>query len=203
MADLHEMFDWLEEFGPFYDVSCVTFVRSLSPAEALVRLGADSGAITGVTFEELQERTMACFDSDAMRTGYVGALETDGWSVLIQLWTGSIGADFSLLRRLSQKTEVVSIDRNLHATDHFVYAADGELVTWFDLLGPDARGGNEPDRLVDMMRKVGLEPDLNEDGPDVDAGFPRAFALARKITGFPFSKEMLDMRLLGAVVNSG
>ncbi|MFG3437581.1 DUF6461 domain-containing protein [Nonomuraea sp. NPDC047897] len=200
MANLHEMFDWLEEF---YHVSCVTFARSLSPAEALVRLGADSSEIRGVTFEELQERTMECIDSDAMRTGYVGALEMAGWSVLIQLWTGSIAVDFPLLKRLSQKTQVVSINRNVHATDYFVYAADGELVTWFDLLGPDARAGNEPGQLTDMMHEVGLDPELNEDGPDVDAGFPRAFALARKITGFPFSKEMLDMRLLGAMINSG
>ncbi|MBB4917011.1 DUF6461 domain-containing protein [Streptosporangium saharense] len=194
---------WLEEFGPFYDVSCVTFARSLSPAEALVRLGAANDAIREVTFEELQERAMRCFDSGVPRASYAGALEADGWSVLIQLWTGSIAVDFSLVKQFSQGTEVVSINRNIHATDYFVYAANGELVTWFDLLGPDACGGSEPDRLTGMMREVGLDPELDEDSPDLKAGFPRAFALAEKITGFPFTGKMLDTHLLGAVINSG
>ncbi|WP_440070695.1 DUF6461 domain-containing protein [Streptosporangium sp. OZ121] len=210
VTDLCEDFGWLSEFGPFYHVSCVSFVRSLTPVEALARLGAETDGIEEATFEELQERTMKCIDSDdRMRTGYVGALETDGWTVLIQLWAASIANENPLLRRLSQSTEVVSINRNVHASDFFVYAADGELVTWFDLLGPDARAGSDPDRFVDMMREVGLDPDLDpdldldEDLEDSDPGeFPRAFALARKITGFPFSQGMLDMRLLGAVISS-
>jgi hypothetical protein len=202
VTDLHEEFSWLSEFGPFYDVSCVSFVRSLSPVEALTRLGAETCGIEEATFEELQERTMKCIDSDNMRTSYVGALETDGWTVLIQFWAGSIAVDHHLLIRLSQATEVVSINRNIHATDYFIYAADGELITWFDLLGPDARAGSDPDRLVDMMREVGLDPDLDWEGPGLNATFPRSFSLARKITGFPFSKGILDMRLLGAVINS-
>ncbi|SNT62248.1 hypothetical protein SAMN05216276_108914 [Streptosporangium subroseum] len=211
MTDPHEEFSWLSEFGPFYDSSCVSFVRALSPAEALTRLGAETNGIEEVTFEELQERTMKCIDSDnRMRTSYVGALETDGWTVLIQLWAGSIAVARPLLRRLSQATEVVSINRNIHATDFFIYAADGELVTWFDLLGPYARTGSDPDRWVDLMREVGLDPDLDPDldldvdleDPDLGTEFPRSFALARKITGFPFSQDMLDMRLLGAVINS-
>ena len=202
MTDLHEEFSWLSEFGPFYDGSCVSFIRSLSPVEALTRLGAKTSGIEEATFEELQERTMKCIDSDDMHTSYVGALETDGWTVFIQLWWASIAVDRHLLIRLSQATEVVSIDRNIHASDFFVYAADGALVTWFDLLGPDARAGSDPDRLVDMMREVGLDPDLDWEGPGVNASFPRSFALARKITGFPFSKDMLDMQLLGAVITS-
>jgi hypothetical protein len=102
-----------------------------------------------------------------------------------------------LLRRLSQATEVVSINRNIHATDFFVYAADGELITWFDLLGPYARTGSDPDRFVDMMREVGLNPDLDLDvdleDPDLGTEFPRSFVLARKITGFPFSQDMLEV----------
>ncbi|MEZ0071451.1 DUF6461 domain-containing protein [Planotetraspora sp. GP83] len=204
MTDPYEEFNWLSDLGPFYHVSCVSFVRSLSPVEALTRLGAEIDALEEATFEELQERTMKSIDSDNMRTSYVGALETDGWTVLIQLWGGSIAVNRHLLIRLSQATEVVSIDRNIHATNYFIYAADGELITWFDLLGPDARGGSDPDRLVDMMREVGLDPDLDLDLDDRDLGseFPGSFALARKITGFPFSKDMLDMRLLGAVISN-
>jgi hypothetical protein len=163
-----------------------------------------------VTFEELQERTMTCTDSDDMHTGYAGTLEMDGWTVLIQLWWASIAVDRHLPIRLSQATEVVSINRNIHASDFFVYAADGALATWFDLLGPDARAGSDPDRLVAMTREVGLDPDLDPDldldvdleDPDLGTEFPRSFALAREITGLPFSQDMLDMRFLGAVINS-
>ncbi|GAA4507604.1 DUF6461 domain-containing protein [Nonomuraea ferruginea] len=194
--DVHEEFGWLAKHGPFYDVSCVTFARSLSPREALTCLGADCNGIGEVTFEEHQERTMRYIDSDNMRTSYVGALEMNGWTVLIQLWTGSIGLNKRLLRSLSQATEVVSIYRNLHATDYFVYAVDSEEVTSFDQLVPDTRWGSDPDRLASEMREVGL----SWEGPGIDAPFPRSFALAKKITGFSFSEDMLSTPFLGAAI---
>ncbi len=145
---------------------------------------------------------MKCVDSDNMRTSYVGALETGGWTVLIQLWTVSIALSRPLLSSLSQATEVVSIHRNVHATDYFVYVADGNLITQFDLLAPYARAGSDPDRLAHMMREVGLDPNLDWKGPGVRASFPRAFALARKITSLSFSQDKLEMRLLGAEINT-
>ncbi|MDP9866398.1 MULTISPECIES: DUF6461 domain-containing protein [Streptosporangium] len=201
MADTHEEFGWLAKHGPFCHVSCITFARSFSPREALMRLGADSSGIEEVTFEKHQERTMEYIDSDNMRTSYVGALEMKGWTVLIQLWTGSIGLNRLLLRSLSRSTEVVSIHRNVHATDYFVYAIDGEQVTCFDQLVPDTRWGSDPDRLVSKMREVGL----SWEGPGVGApfprpSFPRSFTLAKKITGFSFSEDILNTRFLGAAV---
>lgn len=196
MTDAHEAFGWLAKHGPCYHVSCVTFARSLSPREALTRLGADSSGIEEVTFDKHQERTMQYIDSDNMRTSYVGALETNGWTVLIQLWTGSIGLNRLLLRSLSQSTEVVSIYRNVHASDYFVYAVDSEEVTSFDQLVPDTRWGSDPDRLIGKMREVGL----SGEGSDIDDPFPRSFALAKKITGFSFSEDMLSKRFLGAAV---
>jgi hypothetical protein len=131
-----------------------------------------------------------------MRTSYVGALEMNGWTVLIQLWTGSIGLNRRLLRSLSQATEVVSIYRNLHATDYFVYAVDSEEVTSFDQLVPDTRWGSDPDRLVSEMCEVGL----SWEGPGIDAPFPRSFALAKKITGLSFSEDTLSTPFLGAAI---
>lgn len=196
MTNSCEEFGWLTKHGPFHDISCVTFARSLSPREALTRLGADSSGIEEVTFEEHQERTMEYIDSDNMRTSYVGALEVNGWTVLIQLWTGSIGLNELLLRSLSQSTEVVSIYRNLHASDYFVYAVDGEQITCFDQLVPGTRWGSDPDRLAGKMREVGL----SWEGPGGDAPFPRSFALAKRITGLSFSEDMLSTRFLGAAV---
>ncbi|SDJ93169.1 DUF6461 domain-containing protein [Nonomuraea jiangxiensis] len=203
MADAFEEFAWLGEFGPFYDVSCVSFARSLTPPEALARLEAGVTDIEEVTFEGFQERTMWCVDSDNMRSTYVGAIETAGWTVLIQLWAGSIGLDNRLMRSLSRESEVVVVHRNLHASDYFIYAVDGEQITWFDQLRPHARTGIDPDRLVEEMREVGLDPDHDWEGPGIDATFPRSFALAKRITGFPFSKAMLAPRFLAAVIRNG
>ncbi|MFB4269130.1 DUF6461 domain-containing protein [Nonomuraea sp. GTA35] len=66
-----------------------------------------------------------------------------------------------------------------------------------------ARAGPDPDRLVEEMRKVGLDPDHDWEGPGIDGTFPRSFALAKRITGFPFSKAMLEMRFLAAVIKNG
>ncbi|MEU0564208.1 DUF6461 domain-containing protein [Nonomuraea sp. NPDC005983] len=202
MADPHEEFGWLAGYGPFYAISCVSFVRSLPPIEALTRLGAGAETLEEVTFEKLQERTMACLDSDPMRS-YVGVVELGGWTALIELWTASMMGYQPMLGRLSRATEVVLINRNIHATDYFVHAIDGVTLTWFDLLVPQVRTGSDPDRLINAMKEVGLNPDHGWDDPVLEATFPRSFALARTITGLPFSENVLDMRFLSAVIDNG
>jgi hypothetical protein len=42
VTDAFAEFGWLGEFGLFYDASCVSFARSLTPREALARLGPGS-----------------------------------------------------------------------------------------------------------------------------------------------------------------
>ncbi|WP_327087215.1 DUF6461 domain-containing protein [Nonomuraea sp. NBC_01738] len=201
MNTSHDEFNWLTEFGPFYDVSCVSFVRSVAPTQALTRLGANHTDIEPATFEELQERTMLCFDANG--SSYVGALQAPGWTVLIQLWVGSLAHSPSLLRSLSHETEVVCVHRNLHASDYFVYAANSEQTVWFDQLTPGTRSGSDPDRLVREMRQVGLDPEHNWDAPDIDDPFPRAFALAKKITGVSFSRALLELPLSGIEIREG
>ncbi|MEU1723318.1 DUF6461 domain-containing protein [Nonomuraea sp. NPDC005692] len=198
---MYKEFDWLATYGPFYEVSCVSFARSLTPREALTRLGAGPDDIEQVTFDGLQERTMECIDVANLRSegDYVGALETAGWTVLVQLWTGSVAFN-RLLPSLSRGTKVVSINRNLHADDYFTYAIDGELITHFNQLSPQARMGSEPDRLFLEMWEVGLDPNHEWEGPGLHAPFQRSFALAKKLTGVAFSQSMLDMRFLAAVI---
>ncbi|WP_030455104.1 DUF6461 domain-containing protein [Herbidospora cretacea] len=205
MAEPHDEFAWVAEFGPLSQVSSVSFVRTLSPAEALTRLGARS--IEPATFEQVEEGAMTALDLDY--TSYAGALQKDGWTIVIELWSTAIPVHPPLLHRLSQGTEVVSINRNVHASDYFSHSSDGDLATWFDLLGPDVRMGTAPDRLADLMRDVGLDPDLDRyadededeeylDDPYIGTEFPRAFALAKRITGFPFTRDLLDGPLVGA-----
>lgn len=200
LTDACEEFRWLGEFGPFYDISCVSFARSLTPVEALTRLGVEVADLEQVTFERFQERTMWWIDTDNLRSTYVGAIETHGWTVLIQLWAGSIVMDRHLMRDLSRESELVVVHRNIHATDYFCYVVDGEEVTWFDPLCPQTRAGSDPDRLVREMREVGLDPEHDWDGPGIDGMFPRCFALAKRITGLTFCRAMLDSPLVAAVI---
>ncbi|GII00560.1 DUF6461 domain-containing protein [Planobispora takensis] len=198
----HEEFGWLLKHGPFRDVSCVSFVRSLTPSEALIRLGAEEDTIEEVTFDAHQERTMEYIYSDNFRSSYVGALEKDGWTILIQFWTGSLTTDEHLLRSLSRATEVVSVYRNVQASDCFSYTVDGELVTFFDQLAPYARRGSAPDRLLDTMREVGLDLGPSRETPIAHNPFPQCFALAKKITGISFTEDTVNTPLLGAAVRN-
>ncbi|WP_223167061.1 DUF6461 domain-containing protein [Nonomuraea sp. SYSU D8015] len=66
---------------------------------------------------------------------------------------------------------LVSVLRHDYATDLFVYAIDGDRLTSFDPRKPAWRYGSDPDRLLDTMRQVGIDPtylpggDVTGDGP--------------------------------------
>ena len=122
---------------------------------------------------------------------------TATWPSLTTL--GSIVKPDSEIRaRISQGTEVVSVCRHDYASDTFAHEIDGKTITWFNPVDPSSRSGSDPDRLVDAMRDVGLDPDHTFEGPSIDYPIPSSFALASRITGLPFSQDMLNLRFLGA-----
>nr|WP_245879000.1 DUF6461 domain-containing protein [Streptosporangium subroseum] len=49
VTDPREEFGWLSGDGPLGDIYCVSFIRDLSPAEVLTRLGAEPDSIGKVT----------------------------------------------------------------------------------------------------------------------------------------------------------
>ncbi|MFF0249179.1 DUF6461 domain-containing protein [Streptosporangium sandarakinum] len=198
MTECPEEFRWLSGSEDLGEIYCVSFVRGLSPGEVLRRFGVDESTVEeGVTSEELDERSAESMMDDA--AGYIGAAKIGDWTLVIEPGGWKIAVDPDTYGPVSRGTEVVSVCRHDYASDSFAYIVDGEPVVCFDPMLPDARSGNDPDRFVKEMREVGLDPEHDiDDGPRIDVPIGRSFALAGRITGLPFSPEMLELRFLGA-----
>ncbi|WP_436756697.1 DUF6461 domain-containing protein [Streptosporangium sp. V21-05] len=168
----------------------MSFVRDLSPEEVLRRFGVDEDTMEEVTSEELGERSAESMTDDA--AGYIGAAKVGDWTLVIEPGGWKLAADSEIMARVSHGTEVVPVCCHNYASDTFAYIVDGQPVVWFDPMLPDARSGDDPDRLVKEMREVGLDPEYDIDGDDSHIDFPmeRSFALAGRITALPFSPEM-------------
>ncbi|GAA3430006.1 DUF6461 domain-containing protein [Streptosporangium sandarakinum] len=198
MTECPEEFRWLSGREDLGEIYCVSFVRGLSPDEVLRRFGVDESTMEeGVTAEELDERSVESMRDDA--AGYIGAAKIGDWTLVIEPGGWKLAVDPDIYGPVSRGTEVVSVCRHDYASDSFAYIVDGEPVVWFDPMLPDARSGNDPDRFVKEMRDVGLDPEHDiDDDPRIDVPIGRSFALAGRITGLPFSPEMLELRFLGA-----
>ncbi|MEV6868649.1 DUF6461 domain-containing protein [Streptosporangium subroseum] len=196
MTEAPEEFRWLSGREPMGEIYCVSFVRGLSSEEVLRRFGVDESTMEEVTFDELDERSVESMRDDA--AGYIGAAKIGDWAVVVEPGGWQIAVDPEIYARVSRGTEVVSVCCHDYASDTFAYIVDGAPVVWFDPRLPDARSGSDPDRFVEEMREVGLDPDYDIDGPRIDSPIPCSFALASRITGLPFSPEMLELRFLGA-----
>ncbi|TMR18640.1 hypothetical protein ETD86_21480 [Nonomuraea turkmeniaca] len=186
-------FPGYETLGEIY---CVSFVRDLSPEEVLRRFGVDEESMEEMAFDELDYRSVESMRDDA--AGYIGAARVGDWTVVIEPGGWQIAVDSETYARVSRGTGVVSVCRHDYASDTFAYIVDGTPVVWFDPMLPDERSGSDPDRFVEKMREVGLDPNHDINGPGIDHPIERSFALASSITGLPFSPDMLNLRFLGA-----
>jgi hypothetical protein len=132
--------------------------------------------------------------------GHIGAVKIGDWTLVIEPGGWQIAVDPDIMARVARGTEVVSIYCHEFASDTFAYIVDGAPVVWFDPMLPDARSGSDPDRFIEEMRAVGLDPefDLDDEDAHIDLPIERSFALAGRITGLPFSAEMLELRFVGA-----
>ncbi|MEV0595705.1 DUF6461 domain-containing protein [Nonomuraea cavernae] len=198
MTETPEEFSWLSEHEALGEIYCVSFVRELSPEEVLRRFGVDESTMAEVTSDEVAELSVESMRDDA--AGHIGAAKVGDWTLAIEPGGWQMAVDPEIMARVSQGTEVVSVCRHDYASDTFAYIVDGKPVVWFDPTLPDARSGSAPDRFVTEMREVGLDPeyDLDDDSAAIDFPMERSFALASRITGFPFSPAMLELRFLGA-----
>ncbi|MET9066381.1 DUF6461 domain-containing protein [Streptosporangium sandarakinum] len=198
MPDIRK-FGWLSRNdGPLHDIYGVSFIRDLSPHDVLTRLGVDADTIEEMTFDELDEHADECVDEfDGI--GYVGAVKVDDWTILIEPSGWRVAVEPGVLKRVSRGTEVVSINRHDYASDHFIHAIDGNVITRFEPLAPHLRSGNDPDRWLNQMCDVGLGRRTFDD-PIPNDHIASAFALASIITGISFSRHVLNMTLLGAAV---
>ncbi|WP_406313142.1 DUF6461 domain-containing protein [Streptosporangium sp. NBC_01639] len=176
MTSCPEEFCWLSDCEELAEIYCVSFVRGLAPEEVLRRF-----SVGGSTMEEYDP------------TDYIGTAKIDDWTLVVEPGGWQLVAAPEIQARVGQGTEIVSVSRHDYASDIFAYIVDGEPVVQFEPVLPDDRSGTDPDRLIEEMREVGLDPDRDVDGPLIDSPIERSFALASRITGLHFSPEMLEL----------
>lgn len=119
---------------------CFTLVEGLAASEVLVRFGATPAPEgDGLLGEE----------------PLVGVTRAWGWAVALEL-ESRLGADPAVLCTLSLGTRAVSVHRVLDSHVHLSLAEDGVLVTSLTTIPPRTRQGADPDRLLPVLREVGL-----------------------------------------------
>jgi hypothetical protein len=145
---------FIEEYQQDSGLIGVTFVRDLSPEEALHRIGATPG--------------------DISREVGIAAYAGDGGAVLIDYHCQP------LPETLSQGTEMARVITGITMDEHFVYSVDGVVITGFEPFFPSDRDGSDPDRLLGHMRDLGMPLDGEA---DTRTSAALAIALAARATG--------------------
>ncbi|WP_405140027.1 DUF6461 domain-containing protein [Sphaerisporangium sp. NBC_01403] len=160
----HTGYDWFSRSDTGY---CFTFVRDLTPEEALRRIGVEL-----LTDED---------DEEDLLEGLLLAQPSEGGTLLIEE-NGYAATMDQFLRPLSAGTVVASVFRNVNFDQTFVFYEEGEEILSFDPQFPgDSRSGSEPDRYLAEMRGLGLLGGDGEDGPKADV--TTALVLAESLTG--------------------
>ncbi|RCG25432.1 hypothetical protein DQ384_31715 [Sphaerisporangium album] len=148
-------YDWLDD-----EAFCATFVRGLTPHEALARFGIDvfDGDDEEGDFEE----------------GVICARSAEGGTILSE-WNGFAGTLDEVLRSLSAGTVAASVFVNVNRVASFDHYADGRRILSFDPLFPGDEDGIPEDFLADR-EELGLVGDESE------GGLAAALLLAERIT---------------------
>ncbi|WP_433356068.1 DUF6461 domain-containing protein [Microtetraspora malaysiensis] len=203
-------FQWLnvsenEGGGALGVIFSVAFFRGLDPAEVVRRFsrGEDSGQ--ELDFDGLDDKVYEFVETDGGDGGgYVGVFQAGEWCVAIEP-RGWMVTDHLVVTELSRGCEVLAVTRHDYAAEHsFEYAIDSTIVTGYPLRHPYERYGSDPDRLNGFMCELGMGLDKPEDEAAWDAAWednydtavPRGFALAAKVTGVPFTPDMLGCPML-------
>ncbi|GAA2686301.1 DUF6461 domain-containing protein [Nonomuraea recticatena] len=156
-------YEWLyQEFtdGVGETWLCVSFVRDLSPEEALQRINVIPGSpLVGEGFG-------------------VAACSARGGTVLIeQGWGGIVHNESDIL---SEGSSAAAVHVTINRAD-FAYYEDGRLITTFGLYSYRYREGTDPDRLAADVVELGMAIDGDE--PGINEPTSAALALAERATG--------------------
>lgn len=135
---------------PFYTL---TFARNLSPAELLTRMGVDPGTLALRHVEHLSNDLgddLLDEDEPVVVTGLDGSW---AWA-----WEqgGVHGLDERILSAVSAGTEATVVHYNDKPVHWFKYAVGGDLLVEFHTLQAIEPTGQDPTRLDDIMRPLGL-----------------------------------------------
>ncbi|WP_152990474.1 DUF6461 domain-containing protein [Sphaerimonospora mesophila] len=162
-----ETYEWL--YREFTDDAhetwlFATFVRNLSPQEALRRIGVTPGPLGESGFG-------------------IAACAAEGGTVLIECgWAGII---YDMAGPLSVGTSTAAVSATTKNED-FAHCLDGRLVTTFSLYSYSLREGADPDRLRTDVEDLGMNVDGDRVGCPEDR-VSRALALAERATGVHLS----------------
>ncbi len=171
-------YEWLyQEFTTDATWLCLSFVRDISPEEALRRINVAPGT------------------SDDSGFG-IEAYAARGGTALIEYGWGGIVYYRSDL--LSEGTIAAAVFATLESDD-FAYYVDGQLITTFGIHTYDCRSGAGPDQLQSDLGDLGMRLD-DEEPYFVDNPVSSALALAERASGVHLSRAHYARdALVGAV----
>jgi hypothetical protein len=170
-----------------------SFAQGHGPDAVLAAFGVDPADAEPLTREATAEE----FGLDP---GLYRAGETAGWGYVLEEFGGDHDEQ---LHALSLGGRAVSVSKLESGMSVFEYHEDGERVCWFEPLASDRRRGSDPDRFVEAMRRVGLDP---ERGPNLALTAPAVAALdlVSDLFGVHLDRSTADGVLLtGAVEPAG
>ncbi|MFB7462884.1 DUF6461 domain-containing protein [Streptomyces sp. NPDC056224] len=137
---------------PFFTL---TFVRGVAPAEVLSRMGVDPSTLALRDATDLSDD----FDDDFLDDDEpVVTTGTDGPWTWAWEQGGMHGLDERILQAVSTGTEAVVLHYNEKPMHWFKYAVNGETVVDFHTLQELEPTGQDPTRLDEHMRPLGLVP---------------------------------------------
>jgi Family of unknown function (DUF6461) len=152
---------------------CFTLAEGLTTSDVLTRFGAVPAIEDGLFSEE----------------PLVSVTRAGRWAVALEL-ESSLGADRAVLCALSGGTRAVSVHRVLDSHVHLSLAEDGVLVTSLTTVPPRTRQGADPDRLLPVLREVGLAEQRGE-GDLVEGGeIGRVLDAVHRAFGVSFSARL-------------
>ncbi|MFI7610303.1 DUF6461 domain-containing protein [Nonomuraea terrae] len=161
-----------ERYPELADAYCFTYVRGLTPAELMTRLGVGADDCSRMTLGELTEAGFG--------NGMVGAGAVGDWVLMVEA-NGLAGITEEIIVPLSAGTRLVSqFFLEVKMLDWFYWVEDGTIRYESNNEGYSER---LPDELVETMARV---------GPTCSSLGDLHFVLAERLTGIRLTRQLLE-----------
>ncbi|MET8898762.1 DUF6461 domain-containing protein [Streptomyces albogriseolus] len=136
-----------------FPIYTLTFVRDLTPADLLTRMGVDPETLALRNAVDLSDDLGDDLfdDEEPVVTSGIDGSWTWAWEQ-----GGLHGLDDRILSVVSAGTEAVALHYNEKPMHWFKYAVGGEIIVDFHTLQAIEPTGQDPARLDDAMRPLGL-----------------------------------------------